>query len=118
VGLDNYEKMLLSYLKRTYEAKGASGGEGQPGAFLLDERHMKLMSKALRLFDLTLAFLFGLWSVHVFSGITGKDRYRCYNEPKPRLAKWEYGMAIGALIYAGVRLIQYIRNMFKKEESK
>ena len=74
-----------------------------------------MMSQLLRLFDLMLAVLFGLWSVHVFKGITGKNRYRCYNEPNLKLAKVEKVMAYGALIYAIVRLVQYIRKLFKGE---
>jgi len=38
-GLDNNDNILLSYLKRTYEAKGAFGGEGQPEAFCLVKAH-------------------------------------------------------------------------------
>ena len=74
---------------------------------------MKLLSHALRLFDLMLAVLFGLWSIHVFEGITGKNRYRCYNEPNLRLAKWEKVGAYGVAGYAVVRVIQYVRQMWK-----
>ena len=75
-----------------------------------------MVGHALRLFDLMLAVLFGLWSVDVFTGITGKNRYRCYNEPNLRLAKWEKVGAYGVLGYALVRLIQYVRAMFKEEQ--
>jgi len=74
-----------------------------------------MMSHALRLCDLFLAVLFGLWSVHVFKGITGKNRYRAYNEPNLALARYEYVLAFGVLIYGIIRLVQYIRAMFKEE---
>lgn len=72
------------------------------------------LSHFFQLLDIMLAVLFGVWSVHVFKGITGKNRYRCYNEPNLTLAKYEYGFAFGVFGYGIIRLVLKIVQMFRE----